>query len=111
MSKYMAVAVFIVGMAGYSLDAFAGAVPCNVETLDCDVTIKCVCEGLFSTRVVKCPTFDLPEGFEEGDVKGTLEADCGPDNHLFCEDLDIKCGTFEKPNCLVTLPVEVDCED
>ena len=43
--------------------------------------------------------------------EGTLEVDCGVDVEALCEDFEIDCKKNETPNCLVTLPVEVECEN
>jgi hypothetical protein len=103
MFKHVFMMMFVVGMMGFSLVAFAG-VACD---LDCDVTIKCVCESKLSgsARVVRCPEF----GSYELNTDGTLgEVDCTNDNNL-CPD-NITCKWWEKSNCLVTLPIEVACD-
>ena len=117
MFRYMVILAFLAGMMGFSLVAFAGGTTCTSDNLECEVTVKCVCEyggvGLQQMRVVACPTKDLPPGFESesDDPEGTLTADCRNNVEGLCEDLEIVCKKTERPNCLVTLPVEVGCGD
>lgn len=129
MYKYMFIMMFVVGMMGYSLVAFAGHA---FLVTDCDVTIKCSCEGKLTglTRVVSCDrvrTGDDDDDFERGNQPGTLEANClsfendddDDADGLLCPELpkctwDNKsgcCHSWEKSNCLVTLPVEVEVVD
>jgi hypothetical protein len=115
MFRYIFILMFVVGMIAWSLEAFGGApITCTSDNLECDATIKCVCEkpGKSFKRVVPCPTEYLPSGFStdsEG-PDGTLEVDCRGDIEALCEELDIKCMTNEVPNCAVTLPIEVECD-
>ena len=115
MFKYIVIMMFAVGIMGSSMVAFAGTVPCTSENLECDVTIKCVCESKFggATRVVPCPTeVSFPFEFDDEDTPvGSLEVECGAELEASCDDLEIRCKWWERSNCLVTLPVEVGCED
>lgn len=44
MFRYIFILMFVVGMMGFSLVAFAGSfVNCTSDNLVCDVTIKCAC--------------------------------------------------------------------
>ncbi|HEX9667272.1 MAG TPA: hypothetical protein VGA95_12060 [Thermodesulfobacteriota bacterium] len=122
MLKYMFIFIFVVGMMGSSLVAFAGM---GGNVTDCDVTIKCTCEGKLTgvTRVVSCPEIGDDDDFEPGDQPGTLEVNClfqadadDDDDGLLCPRLPQCtwtnksgcCHSWENSNCLVTLPVEVE---
>ncbi len=116
MFKYFLILMLAGGIMGYSSVAFAGTSPftCTNENLECAVTIKCVCESILKTRVVACPDEDLPPGFsfdEEDTPEGSLQVDCGDDIEAQCSALDFHCNWWERRNCLVTLPVEVECEE
>ena len=116
MFKYFFILAFIVGMMGSSVIAATPTpAPCEPSSLECSATVKCVCEyggnGQQHIRRVSCPDKDLPSGFEVSDnVDGALEVDCGADVEAQCDALDISCKKQERPNCLVTLPIEVECE-
>jgi hypothetical protein len=105
----MLILVFVVGMMGSLSVAFAQ----GNSTASCEATIKCVCQSLLKTRVVPCPTDDLPEHFftDEG-PPGTLRVDCSvplTESPALCEDLDIGCKWWlgEHRNCILTLPLFV----
>ena len=86
---------------------------CDPDPCGCVATVKCVCESKFSgaTRVVPCPADPFPPGFNASfGPEGTLGVDCGrdlSDSPALCENLDIHCKWWEKPNCLLTLPIRV----
>ena len=107
MIKYIFILVSVVGMMVPSLVSFAQ------PSTECVATVKCVCEGKFSgaTRVVPCPADPFPPGFlASSGPKGTLGVDCSiplTETPALCENLDIHCGRREKPNCLLTLPIQV----
>jgi hypothetical protein len=109
MFKYMLILVFVVGIMCSSSVAFAGG---NSSLLGCEATIKCVCHSLFKTRVVPCPTnVSLPFLYPSPGPQGTLGVACShplvDSEHARCEDLDIRCHWYERPNCLLTLPLFV----
>ncbi len=109
MFKHMLILVFVVGMMSSSSVSFAQ----DNSTASCEATIKCVCQSLFKTRVVPCPTDNLPEHFfTDGGPPGTLGVDCSvplTGSPALCEDLDIGCKWWagEHQNCLLTLPLFV----
>jgi hypothetical protein len=109
MFKYMLILVFVVVMMCSLSVSFAQ----GNSTSSCEATVKCVCQSLLKTRVVPCPTDNLPEGFFTNDnPPGTLGVDCSiplNDSPAMCEELDFHCKRKlgEQQNCLLTLPLFV----
>lgn len=112
MVRYMLILAFVVGMMCSASVVFAGLLGPGPD--DCYVTIKCVCESKFggATRVVRCPTPTGGPFFVSQGPEGTVGVNCGLPlfdsvQAAFCEDLDIRCNRWEKPNCLLTLPIQI----
>ena len=104
MFRYIYILMLVVGMMGFSSIVYAATAP----VLDCDAALKCVCESQNHIREVPCPT-DVEPPFEIDD--GKLVVDCSVDADIMCQNLDIECKRNETPNCLLTLPIELEFED
>ena len=98
MNRYIYILLLVIGIIGFYSVAFA---------IDCNLTVKCVCESN-SLRVVPCPEFsdDAIDCNKEGIPQGTCAVDCGQGVAASCAEIPIECRNNETATCIVTLPVE-----
>lgn len=104
MNRYIYILLFATGIIGFYSTAFAQI------GIQCNTTVKCVCESQNHVRVVPCPAENSSEAIDctkEGLPEGTCEVDCGQEVGALCDEIGIECRNDERASCQTTLPVDV----